>query len=347
MMNLLVLKERLMTIYQKVEMYVRPLLKFITSLIVFFVISNSYGYDARLRSLPVLFVLAAFCAFVPTNVMIAVAVLLTFLHFYFTSKILSIIVFFAFLILYLLFLRFTPNQGIIVVLLPICFMLKIPYVFPILMGLIATPVSIIPISCGVFVYFFITILKQAALITVSMTVEDTLQLYTYVLDGIKTNKEMFLTIAIFALVLVITYVIRTRKMDHSFDIAIATGIVLTILLFLIGDLRLDIEDKILSLVLGSIGSGIIVYCIQFFRLTLDYTAVENVQFQDDDYYYYVKAVPKMKLAAPQRNVKRIIPKKSGVETTDLRKAVRDELSDRYDSENAGLFDDNLDEYDDR
>ena len=59
------------------------------------------------------------------------------------------------------------------------------------------------------------------------------------------------------------------------------------------------------MILGTIGSAAIAIVIQFFRRALDYTAVENVQFEDDDYYYYVKAVPKINVSMPQMRVKRI------------------------------------------
>ena len=41
---------------------------------------------------------------------------------------------------------------------------------------------------------------------------------------------------------------------------------------------------------------------------MDYKHTENVQFEDDDYYYYVKAIPKNKVAAPDRKVKSITGK---------------------------------------
>ena len=59
------------------------------------------------------------------------------------------------------------------------------------------------------------------------------------------------------------------------------------------------------MILGNVASAAIVIVINFFRLTLDYTAVENVQFEDDVYYYYVKAVPKMSVTTPQMKVKHI------------------------------------------
>ena len=72
---------------------------------------------------------------------------------------------------------------------------------------------------------------------------------------------------------------------------------------LISDLILDRSDEIISMILGTIASAAIVYAIHFFRFTLDYSGVEYAQFEDDVYYYYVKAVPKITVTAPQKNVK--------------------------------------------
>ena len=33
--------------------------------------------------------------------------------------------------------------------------------------------------------------------------------------------------------------------------------------------------------------------LEFFFYNLDFSRVERVQFEDDEYYYFVKAVPKM------------------------------------------------------
>ena len=37
---------------------------------------------------------------------------------------------------------------------------------------------------------------------------------------------------------------------------------------------------------------------------MDYSRVEKVQFEDDEYYYYVKAVPKLSVTAPEITIKR-------------------------------------------
>ena len=59
------------------------------------------------------------------------------------------------------------------------------------------------------------------------------------------------------------------------------------------------------MILGSILCALIALVMQFFQFNLDYARTEKVQFEDDEYYYYVKAVPKMAVAVPEKRVKRI------------------------------------------
>ena len=40
-------------------------------------------------------------------------------------------------------------------------------------------------------------------------------------------------------------------------------------------------------------------------MSLDYTGVRKLQFEDDEYFYYVKAVPKLKVAVVDKTVTRI------------------------------------------
>ena len=51
-----------------------------------------------------------------------------------------------------------------------------------------------------------------------------------------------------------------------------------------------------------------VYGKNFF-FSVDYTCTEYVQFEDDDYYYYVKAVPKMTVSSTDVKVQRISARK--------------------------------------
>ena len=50
--------------------------------------------------------------------------------------------------------------------------------------------------------------------------------------------------------------------------------------------------------------------LQISIFSLDYSRTEYVQFEDDEYYYYVKAVPKISIAVPQKKVKKINAQKA-------------------------------------
>ena len=66
---------------------------------------------------------------------------------------------------------------------------------------------------------------------------------------------------------------------------------------------LGISGKVLGVVLGGIVSCVLAVVIQFMFFNVDYTRTERLQFEDDEYYYYVKAVPKSIIAGSDKQVK--------------------------------------------
>ena len=60
------------------------------------------------------------------------------------------------------------------------------------------------------------------------------------------------------------------------------------------------EQKYVSagtLIFGLLVSVMLAMIYNFFFFSVDYTRTEYVQFEDDDYYYYVKAIPKMAVSS--------------------------------------------------
>ena len=45
--------------------------------------------------------------------------------------------------------------------------------------------------------------------------------------------------------------------------------------------------------------------LEFMIFSVDYSRTQRMQFEDDEYYYYVKAVPKIVVSAPEKTVKKI------------------------------------------
>ncbi|MBP1754829.1 MAG: putative rane protein [Firmicutes bacterium] len=346
MMPLLVFRERVKSFYQRHDIYINPAVKFIFALISFMAINGEIGYDSRIKAFPVVLAFALVSAFTPSSIMVLIATAMAALHVYYASPILSILVIILLMILYFLFARFTPKYGYVVLAIPILFFLKIPYVIPILLGIIATPVAIVSTVCGVVVYYIIQLVKTAVNVQVNPSVDDVLKLYTDVIDGLMNNKQMIMTIVIFALILLVVYYVRRMKFDYAFEISIAAGALTSILGFLISDIILDKSDQILAMILGTIISGVIVYLVHFFKLTLDYSGVEHAQFEDDVYYYYVKAVPKVTITTPQRKVKHINVKNTSHEAVKSGRHVTDTDEEEYDEDEDAYSDnDNIEDFD--
>ena len=59
------------------------------------------------------------------------------------------------------------------------------------------------------------------------------------------------------------------------------------------------------IILSSIIGILLGFVLELVFFSVDYSRTERVQFEDDEYYYYVKAVPKVVVATPEKTVKHI------------------------------------------
>lgn len=305
MTALLELRENLKKIYSRNEAFILPVIKFLLGVIVLSIINGKMGYMTKLDNMAIVLIVSLLCSFLPTGFMAFFAMMFAVLHMYALSIETAAVGLVVFLLLYLLFLRFTAKEALVVVLTPVLCMLKLPYVMPVAMGLIGTPASCVSVGCGVVVYYLLqTVITNAPTIN-SMGAEEATAKLSLLIDGMLGNKAMLVMIAAFAITVIVVYLIRRMSVDHSWTIAMVAGVMIEVMILLVGDLMYDTNLSIVSALLGAVVTLIACKIIEFFRFCLDYSRTEKVQFEDDEYYYYVKAVPKMTVAAPTNTVKKI------------------------------------------
>ena len=124
------------------------------------------------------------------------------------------------------------------------------------------------------------------------------------LNQLLGNKEMYLVLGIMAVTLIIVYLIRRMSIANAWQIAIASGILFETIGLIAGYMLLGISGKTVSVLVGNVISLLIAFVIQFLFFNLDYSRTERLQFEDDEYYYYVKAVPKAVVSGTNKQVKR-------------------------------------------
>lgn len=311
MTNLLIFREQLKKFYSKYELYITPLCKFLLALVSLLVINSRIGYMSTLKNAAVVLILALLCSFLPINLTIVIAAAVTLAHLYAFSVECAIVALAVFLLLFILYFRFSPKDTLAVLLTPICFVLKIPYVMPIAVGLIGTPASSVAVASGVIVYYMLAGMNESASVLNTFDADGMVDKFRYCIDTLMGNRAMMVAIVAFAATVLVVWFIRRLSIDHAWTIAMITGALLNILILLFGDLMYSTDISIIGLILGSIVSVLLVKVLQFFVFNVDYSRTEMVQFEDDEYYYYVKAVPKNTVATPEKRVKTIrVPEKA-------------------------------------
>ena len=215
------------------------------------------------------------------------------------------VVFVLFVVLFLMYFRFSPKDTIAVLLTPICFRLNIPYVMPIAAGLLGTPFTAVSVGCGIVVYYVIEALISGAGSISSLAEEEMTTRLKFVIDTVLDNKPMLAILFAFAITIIIVYTIKMLNINYSWFIAIGVGVIAYVVLILVFDLIFDTHISGGGMILGSALAIIVGLVIQFLFFHVDYARTEKLQFEDDEYYYYVKAVPKVTVPDTHKKVKRI------------------------------------------
>ena len=135
--------------------------------------------------------------------------------------------------------------------------------------------------------------------------KETISAVSSIVNIATSNPSMYLTIVIFAITIALVYGIKRKSIDHSWEIAVVVGSIFELVAFLVGGILFNAKFSILWVIIGCVISFVIAYLLQLLVFSVDYSRTENTQFEDDEYYYYVKAVPKINVTAPEMNVKRI------------------------------------------
>ena len=321
--SLLVVREYIRNFYVKYEEYVVPGLKFLLALVSLLLINGQLGYMSQINGMAVVLITSLICSFMPKNFTLFAAAGFVTLHLYEVSLECAGVALVVFLLLFLLYFRFTPKGGVLVMITPLLFVLRIPYAAPIVAGLLGVPLSAVTVVCGVVVYYLIHYMSMNASLLSSAAADSMLTRIREILDGVFGNREMLIIAAAFAVTTILVYLVRRLSVDYSWTIAIISGALLDIVVILVGDLIYGADFSIPGVLLGSVGGVFVAFVVQFFRFNLDYSRTEKVQFEDDEYYYYVKAVPKMAVSTAEKKVKKITTQRNNrrVRHTNTRDAA--------------------------
>ena len=305
MMALLEFREMLRSFYGKYDAVLTAVVKFAVSVTAFWMLNDSIGYMEKLKNPVVWLSMSLVCSFLPYSIISFLAGIVLVAHISSVSLELALILSLIFLMVAILYYGFQPGDGYLLLLTPLLFQFKIPYVIPLLVGLSGGLAGIVPVSCGVFVYYIIQYVKQNAGVLTNDAALDITQKYVQIIKNMMGNRVMVVMIIAFSAGILVVYLIRTLSVDYAWHIAIVAGAMTQLMVIFVGDFMFDVSVPMVEMLIGMIAAMILAAVYNFFVFAVDYSRTEYIQFQDDDYYYYVKAVPKITVSAPDVKVQKI------------------------------------------
>lgn len=321
MVQLLKIKERIYRFIGKYEIYAAAVFRFLTAYFAFSLINDKIGFMDALQEYPVALICALLCSFLPSGMMLFFGALLILLNCYALSLELCGIVALIFVVLFCLYFRFTCRKGLYTVLTPVLAAAGIPYVMPAAAGLLDRLYTAVAVVSGEMVYFLLKNISENAALFSTQDGITKKSVITLAVTEIFTDYEMYVYLAAFAAAAIVISCVKKLAVDHARAIAIVVGMALQVGIICCGEIYLGSAGKIIPVVTGCLISFVIVLALDFMVLSVDYTRVEYTQFEDDEYYYYVRAVPKASVPVEDKQVKRINAKNSRTRRTTRGKKV--------------------------
>lgn len=306
MMGLLVFREQLKAFYGRYSRYIMPVCKFVFALTAFISVTLYTGYMAALNNPFVPIGMAVICAFTPSAMITFLLCSLILIHVSAVSVEIMIVVAVIFILMFLLYFVFKPGNAWVMTMIILLGIWDIPGMAILSIGLVAGPMSFIPVCFGLITCGMISLVNaDFSVLSFGTSSLNVIQKMIYYIQSVLQNEKMVLILTAALVTIWLVWGVRRLSINYAWAVALAAGTVMYTLLVLTGNFILDVHVNVTAVVISVILGIAVGAVLEFFLFAVDYSRTEYAQFEDDDYYYYVKAVPKISVTKPEVQVKNI------------------------------------------
>ncbi|MBR2188805.1 MAG: hypothetical protein IJ860_05280 [Eubacterium sp.] len=299
MNTLISVREKLKAIYADYSVYIVPVIKFALAMALFLIINNRMGYLQPLSNLFVLVVLAAISAILPLNAMVLIGTGLIVLHCFGLGIETGAFALVLYLLLVMLYFRFASRDALVLLVGPLACTLNFPAAVPLCLGLMRGPESALSAICSVISWRFFQLVYQDIAPMKESAETGALEVLQKIPKSLF-NSELVLYLIAFAATAIVVSLICRYLTTFSRLTAIIVGTVVYLVIMLAGGNALHAEISAGKVIPGTLLSALIAMVLNTFVYAVDYSKSKFIQFEDDDYFYYVKAIPKLKAAGARQ-----------------------------------------------
>lgn len=294
-------REKVILFYKKLEYLIQPLFRFAVSLTLLFLLRGHLGAHgpagALLESTLLNVIVALVCSMLPPAYAAGIVALVMVWDLYSLSLEATAVCAALLLLCILLYFRFAPRDTMILLLMPIAYALNLHYAVPVLAGLLFGPGAAVPVVFGLLFTKYVLMVEESlpALTKGSGLAagEQLIANFRSLIDGMMKDRAMIVLAVALALTVLVVCFFRQLIVSHAWTIAISAGCVTELIVLLAGDMKFGTQIDLGKTLIGILLAFGVGQLVRIFVFHVDYLHIENVQFEDEDYYYYVKAVPKV------------------------------------------------------
>lgn len=268
------------------------------------VISDAFGFSSLLSSLTIKLILTAAGVFVPSSAIALMLSIYLVLELLSLSQSIGIVVFLMLLLFFAFCYAYKAKHMNLLPGIAVLYRVQIPYAAPLFAGLFGNYHEVAAVISGsAMAYYLKSIHDSIPAISEQGSTVGGLDILS---SMVGASGFYFFMAAMITMFLVVTTV-RNIRSSHSWILAIILGVLSEALIMSGGQIFFGQGPGAAGLLFGNVVTVIAGFLAAIFFQNLDYTRVERVQFEDDDYYYYVTAVPKIHISEEDKEIKRITP----------------------------------------
>lgn len=292
MLSILKFRQDLHEFYKKNNRVITLVLKGIATLVLFLSLNSLYNCTDK-KMLAVAIGFAVICTVLPVQYIYLASSVITAIHLWQISWDIAAFFAVAVFISWVFVCRALPKAGLVIAFTPFLFVIKIPFLVPLLVGMLANVFGIGAMVFGIVFYYLGAYSSNILALTSSSAASDYILATQAVMAAFAADKELLLILIACVIGAVVTYILCHQSFDYSWYIGSLCGGLAGLVACFAGSIMFEAKVAHLSYV-WTIPVAVGIAClIQFLRCIVDYSGVEYVEFEDDEYYYYVKAVPKV------------------------------------------------------
>ncbi len=273
-------------------------------------ISANFGYQKTLSQTWVSVVLALVCAFLPVRGMAAVLTIVLLVDLSSLSLQVAMVALGLVVAGYLACAYFRSKNTYNMTTVPVLYCFHAPYAMALGTGLMCSLSEITSLICGTVTAYFLHVIKLNA--TAILDESSKVNIFTLLREQLLMSRMFYFFLVAMVAMFLVVYFLRLSAIKMSWLVATVAGVGVEFIIMLTGFLLNNARSEIPGLIIGNVICFAVGFILNYFILDLDYSRIEKVQFEDDDYYYYVTAVPKIRLVSEEKEVKTINHKRGNV-----------------------------------